>query len=957
MSRVIKKEIKTRKLENFYLKKSEKTKYGGAGEGGVYRDKSSGKDYLIKRVALPGITDPTYRKKSNWRTWDEILAARLLKAAGVLVPNMFAVEDEHGVVYVASAMLSGVNNCNKDKFQTLPLASKELVFASQLLHCWLGNRDLVNAKGENFVVDADSRVFNVDLGAALFSGFRRIIEGQDDINFNESNIEPFLLERENKEFGVLKNRKNEKVSAFNINSTTAFFATLTASKENERKYQLQGALMIAQFSDQDIEDLVNSTGHTKEDKERRIAVLKARKATILDHIQKKYGEHALKEEQIALALQHIFHKFGLYNKNVEIGMGSDAIVSYQAQYTNAVKPNVKINSDGTVIIQLQDKQHHAKALLIIQRLAGMKTMDNKQSITVTPPIDNFTKEIHKELVENSLQVFFSSFGYLSDVNDEFHHYAYKGDGSKGFRPTVTTQDNAIVITLPPNAHEDGQQAILKDFSAQFDLEPFAIHLDKNALHITGITLEQLAHYFMQNKGVRKTAVISENKEGKILAGKLDPQKKGVSGFATAGGGSDHPYNPIRAAREEGTDEFGHSININAPLIPIGSTLPNKKKNIFLVQPGGTASKADIHIGYKEFQDNSIRYYSFSEFREAYKNDKVKFDRSSVDLYLRFYQREIQKALSQLGVNNILVQISKKPETLGKISLKPTIENYDYSSAQLRVVDAQCINLITKLVGAEQFKRLKKYSQQGDSKKGMTVVREYILLSDNMNPAIFHSLLLNEIQGTMADVNETHGIDAEVNATETHKMDTEVSTKETHEMGTEVCTKRTHEMGIEIDAKKTQKVGTEANNSVEYSKHKQLDSLRQTLISKVDNYLHWRNHKDIDEGRGYKLGLFTKLRHYSQFGQNRAENLKKELIATDPNGLFSILKKHFSNHSTLHNHSLDTYLLEGVMKHHQLLNLNNDIDLHISDDRVKLREIIKDCDFTEVSEINQVALIK
>lgn len=45
---------------------------------------------------------------------------------------------------------------------------------------------------------------------------------------------------------------------------------------------------------------------------------------------------------------------------------------------------------------------------------------------------------------------------------------------------------------------------------------------------------------------------SESKEGKILAGKLSLRKKGVEGFATAGGNSNYPYNPLRAAREEST---------------------------------------------------------------------------------------------------------------------------------------------------------------------------------------------------------------------------------------------------------------------------------------------------------------------------------------------------------------------------------------------------------------------
>ncbi|WED42964.1 hypothetical protein [Legionella cardiaca] len=890
MFRVIKKEIKTRNLEGFYLKKSEKTKFGGAGEGGVYRDKRSGKDYLLKRVSLPGVTDPAEKKTINWRSWDEILAARFLKAAGVLVPNMFAVVDKDGVVYVASAMLPGVKNCTHDKLQTLPQASRDAILASQLLHCWLGNRDIVNGAGENFVVDADARIFNVDLGAALFSGFRSIVPGKDNVNFNKDNIRPFLIDRQNDQFGILKTKTGSSVETKNIKQTKAFFSELTSSPENERKYQLQGALMLAQFSDKDIEDLVNSTGHSPEDKEQRIEILKARKTAILEHIQKKYGEHALKEEQISLELQHIFHKYGLYNKYVGTG-GSDAIVSYRAQYTNAIKPHVKINPDGTIAIQIPNG-HHDKALPIIARLAGTKIIDNKGSITVTLPCDDFTHEIHKELIQNSLQVFFSSFGYLSNIQDEFHRYVYKGDGCYGFRPAVTANGETITITLP-DENADKHQAMLTLFSEQLNLDPLAMRIENGALSITGINLEQLASYFMQNKGARKTAVVSENQEGKILAGKLDPKKKAVSGFATAGGGSDHPYNPVRAAREEGTDEFGHSIMMEAPLIPIGSTLPNKKKNIFLVQPGGTADKADTQIDYKEFQDNSIKYYSFREFREAYEKDQSKFDRSSVDLYLRHYQREIQKALTELGLNNVLVQISKKPATLGKISLKPSIENYNYGSNTPRKLNDECIKLMKELVGEGQFKLIRKTSEQGNSKKSMKVERIYFALADDMNPATFHALLL----------------------------------------------------------KKIQRVNSETSTPLEDSQQiHPMESLRKTLIDKVDNYLTWRNDKDSDDGRGYQLGLFTRLRHYTKFGQERAEKLRAQLVNEEPDKLIPILQKHFANHSTLHNHSLDTYLLEGVMKHHELLHLSDDFDLQNSSERVVLREVIKNYEVIEDSRL-------
>ncbi|HHF0524616.1 TPA: hypothetical protein ACTUT5_000013 [Legionella anisa] len=882
----VKKEIKTKKLHGFYLKKSEKTKFGGKGEGGVFRDKSTGKDYLVKRISCPGWELPQ-KKAMNWRSWDEILAARFLKAAGVLVPNMFAVEDEQGLIYVASSKLPGVKNCLKDTFQTLPQASRDLVLASHLMHCWLGNRDLVNNTGENFVVDTDNRIFNVDLGAALFSGFRSVVQGQDDVNFNENSIAPFLLDSTNKRFGIFKTRGGSDTPALNIKSVKHFFSELFQSEQSERKYLLQGALMIAQFGDQDIEDLVNSTGHTAEDKNIRINVLKARKVKILEYVQNKYGINALQEEQIALNLQRIFHKYGIFNKYEKKGGGSDAIVSFTSQYTNALKPNVKINLDGTIIIQV-DKQPYPRIFPILQRLAGENAIDNTPNVKITMPIDEFVAALQIDVIENSLQIFFSSFGYLSSVKDEFHRYAYKGDGFDGFRPRVNVRnDTTTAIALPSEADP---QHIIQHLCEQFKIAPSNMEIEESVLLIKGISLSQLASYLMKNTGVRKTAVVSEDQQGKILAGKLDPVKKGFSGFATAGGNSTYPYNPSRAAREEGAEEFGHSIKIDAPLIPIGSTLPNKKKNIFLVQPGGTALIADSHIDYKEFQDQSIKYYNFSEFRASYIKDKTKFDRTSVDLYLRHYQRELQKSLNELGIDNVLVHISKKPQSLGKIILKPSIESYNFSSGQVRPMNNKCKKLMEELLGKGKFQCVVKQSQQGNNKKALVVSRECLVLHDQINPAQFHQRLTAKILEVQAGV-KPKTFDKHV---------------------------------LEVDR--------QTND---------LETLRTTLIEKVDNYLTWRTNKDLDDGRGYELGFFSKVRHYSAFGQNRAEQLRKKLIeGKTPEVLIVHLKEHFDNYSTLHNHSLDTYLLEGILEQKTLLHFGDDFNLRDTNDRIKLRDQIK-----------------
>ena len=873
-------EIKQVKLENNYIKKGEKSKLGGAGEGSIYRNKATGKDYLLKRTASPGMSIGI-KRQLNWRSWDEILAAKFLSAAGVLVPNMFAVEDNNGLIYVASPMIPGVKNCTKDVFDQLPASSRETVFASQLMHCWLGNRDIVNAHGENFVVDSDNRVFHVDLGAALFAGFRRIVSGQDAINFNSDSIQVSLLDRNNKNFGILTDKNNKKIPALNIKQTTSFFSEYLSSPDNERQYQLQGALMLERFSDRDIEMLVNSTGHTDGDKQLRIKVLQARKRAILEFIENKHGKHALLEEQLSLKLQRIFHKYGIYDKYVKVG-GSDAVVSYRAQYTNAVKPKVTVHEDGTVSIQLKEAADMAKALPILRRLSGTGTIlpDMASTITISTSIDDFKTEIDRALIENSLQVFFSSYGYLSDINDEFHQAVFKGDGHRGFRPNLGFHDDAIVITLPEGAEPT---QLITSISHQFNIDLANLAIENNRLLVKGATLEQLASCLMQNTGARKVAVISENKDGKILAGKLDAGKKGVSGFATAGGGSNRPYNPLLAAREEGEDEFGYSIRTDVSLVSLGSTLPNKAKNIFLVPPEGTSAQADMDIGYKEFQDGSIKYYNFSEFREAWKKNKTSFDRSSVDLYLRYYQREIQKLLIQLGIENVLVHISKKPGQTGKIMLKPSMENYNFLFGDTRSLNTDCLNLMQKLLGRRKGGLVVKESYQGMQNGHKQIMfRECLEINESVNPAKFCALL--------------------------------------------------RDYSLKVESKS---VETPEGSDMRWQ------LARDALITKIDDYLYWRANKDSDDGRGYKLGIFTRLRHFTSFGKNRAEDLKSRLQALQSPEDFSItLKEHFSQNSTLNNHSLDTYLLEGIAKHPQFFELIDTFNLENTQERTELSALIR-----------------
>ncbi|HDU8260129.1 hypothetical protein [Legionella pneumophila] len=102
--------------------------------------------------------------------------------------------------------------------------------------------------------------------------------------------------------------------------------------------------------------------------------------------------------------------------------------------------------------------------------------------------------------------------------------------------------------------------------------------------------------------------------------------------------------------------------------------------------------------------------------------------------------------------------------------------------------------------------------------------------------------------------------------------------------------------------------------VQNSNRSQAIELRKTLIGAVDEYLRWRNNESKETDYQKSSGAFTWLRHYTNFGKNRAHDLKNELNkAQDLKTMLDVLQKHFANNSRLHNHSLDSYLLRAMYK--------------------------------------------
>ncbi|HAT8989653.1 TPA: hypothetical protein JBA89_13555, partial [Legionella pneumophila subsp. pneumophila] len=102
--------------------------------------------------------------------------------------------------------------------------------------------------------------------------------------------------------------------------------------------------------------------------------------------------------------------------------------------------------------------------------------------------------------------------------------------------------------------------------------------------------------------------------------------------------------------------------------------------------------------------------------------------------------------------------------------------------------------------------------------------------------------------------------------------------------------------------------------VQNNNRSQAIELKKTLIGAVDEYLRWRNNESKETDYQKSSGAFTWLRHYTDFGKNRANDLKNELNkAQDLKTMLDVLQKHFANNSRLHNHSLDSYLLRAVYK--------------------------------------------
>lgn len=123
---------------------------------------------------------------------------------------------------------------------------------------------------------------------------------------------------------------------------------------------------------------------------------------------------------------------------------------------------------------------------------------------------------------------------------------------------------------------------------------------------------------------------------------------------------------------------------------------------------------------------------------------------------------------------------------------------------------------------------------------------------------------------------------------------------------------------------------------QHNKVHQERELKKDLIEAIDEYLDWRKNHKTTKGYQRDTGTFSWLRHFTNFGKNRATALKSALQnAEDLDSIGTILHAHFNSNSRLNNHSLDSYLVRSLYeKNNNFKSLFN--FEHISYEKIKIQ---------------------
>jgi predicted DNA-binding WGR domain protein/ADP-ribose pyrophosphatase YjhB (NUDIX family) len=127
-------------------------KPGGSNPGGIYE--KDGVKYLVKGANHP----------SDDRAKNEVLASKLMQAAGIGAPDMHLVDlgKEHGGGLGVAAKMEDMTPWSKNSLSHLDKARSEFA-----VHAWLANYDAVGLPAGDNLAMKDGAVFNYDPGGAL----------------------------------------------------------------------------------------------------------------------------------------------------------------------------------------------------------------------------------------------------------------------------------------------------------------------------------------------------------------------------------------------------------------------------------------------------------------------------------------------------------------------------------------------------------------------------------------------------------------------------------------------------------------------------------------------------------------------------------------------------------------------------------------------------------------------
>lgn len=173
-------------------------KPGGSNPGAMYAEK--GDKWLVKGSNAAANQDA---KTIEDRSKNEVLAAKLMLAAGVGAPEMKLVELEGqygGGVGVASKMIDGLSKLQPNSAGHVSAAGQDFA-----VHAWLANYDALGQVLDNTMIK-DGKAYNIDTGGALLF---RAQGAKKELSANGGVLDPSAPE-----FESMRNTTSEQVAVY-----------------------------------------------------------------------------------------------------------------------------------------------------------------------------------------------------------------------------------------------------------------------------------------------------------------------------------------------------------------------------------------------------------------------------------------------------------------------------------------------------------------------------------------------------------------------------------------------------------------------------------------------------------------------------------------------------------------------------------------------------------------------